>query len=239
MIAAGPVIPTFGKASSCVTDNGFFCWDWVRGNWSGTLEPALVQHIELTLIAVGLGFVIAFAAALAAHRRGWLETPFGLFSAFVYTIPSIALFQLLVPVTGLTRTTVEIALVGYTLLILFRNMLAGLRSVDPDVLEAARGLGLTRAQTLVRVELPLAVPAIVAGVRIAVVTTVSLSTLAAVILPQGLGYPIFRALRDPEIFKTEIVAAGGLAVILAVLADALLVVVQRAVTPWARSRRPA
>lgn len=237
MTAAGPVIPDFGKASPCVVENRLFCPDWVRDNWSGTLQPALVEHLELTLIAVSIGFALAFAAALVAHRQRWFEVPFSLFSAFLYTIPSVALFQLLVPITGLTRTTVEVALVGYTLLILFRNILAGLRSVPDDVLEAARGMGLTRTQTLVRVELPLALPAIVAGLRIAVVTTVSLATIAAVILPEGLGYPILRALRD--YFKTEIIAAGALAVGLALVADALLVLAQRVLTPWARSRRLA
>ena len=167
--AGGPVIPNFGSASECITENHLFCRSWVADNWSGTLQPALVQHIELTAIAVGIGFVLAFAAALAAHRLRFLEPPFSLFSAFLYTIPSLALFQLLVPITGLTRTTVEIALVGYTLLILFRNILAGLRSVPADVLEAASGMGLTRAQTLWRVELPLAVPAMVAGLRIAAI----------------------------------------------------------------------
>lgn len=226
----GPVIPDFGKASDCVTHNRLFCPDWVRDNWSEVLQPALIQHIELTAIAVGIGFVIAFAAALLAYRRPFLEAPFGLFSAFLYTIPSLALFQLLVPFTGLTVTTVEIALVSYTLLILFRNILAGLRSVPEEVLEAARGMGLTRRQTLLRIELPLALPAIVAGLRIAVVTTVSLATVAAFVIPKGLGAPIFVHLR--EYFKTGFIAAGGLAILLALVADALLVVVQRLATPW-------
>ena len=133
----GPVIPDFGEGSDCVVDNRLFCPDWVRDNWSGVLQPALVQHVELTLIAVAVGFVISLAAALLTHRYRPLERPFGTFSAIVYTIPSLALFQLLVPVTGLTVTTVEVALVGYTLLILYRNILEGLRSVPPDVLEAA------------------------------------------------------------------------------------------------------
>ena len=113
----------------------------------------------------------------------------------IYTIPSLALFQLLVPLTGLTVTTVEVALVGYTLLILFRNILAGLRSAPPEVLEAARGMGLTPTQTLLRVELPLALPAIVAGLRIAVVSTIALATVAAFVVSQGLGVPILGALR--------------------------------------------
>lgn len=230
MIAAGPVIPNFGTASRCIIDNRLFCPDWVNEHWGDTLQPALVQHLKLTAIAVGIGFAIAFAAALLAYRRRWLEAPFSLFSAFLYTIPSLALFQLLVPFTGLTVTTVEIALVGYTLLILFRNILAGLRSVPEEVLEAARGMGLTRGQTLLKIELPMALPAIVAGLRIAVVTTISLATVAAFVIPEGLGYPIFRALR--EYFKTEFIAAGGLAILLALAADLVLVLLQRTLTPW-------
>jgi osmoprotectant transport system permease protein len=232
-----PVIPEFGEASDCVTENRFFCTDWVRENWDPVLQPRLVEHIELTLIAVGIGFAISLAAALLAHRLRFAERPIALVSAVIYTIPSLALFQLLVPVTGLTVTTVEIALVGYTILILFRNILAGLRSAPPEVLEAARGMGLTRSQTLWRVELPLALPAIVAGLRIAVVSTIALATVAAFVVSQGLGVPILGALRLD--FRTEIIAAGVLAVGLAILADAILVLVQRLATPWAAARRVA
>ena len=232
-----PVIPDFGEGSDCVTENRWFCADWVQDNWAGVLQPALVEHVKLTAIAVVLGFAISLAAALLTHRYRHVERPFVTFSAIVYTIPSLALFQLLVPVTGLTVTTVEIALVGYTLLILYRNILEGLRGVPADALEAARGMGLTRGQTLWRVELPLAVPAIVAGLRVAVVSTIALATVAALVIPEGLGYPIFLALR--EAFKTEILVAGGLAVGLALVADALLVLAQRRLTPWARVRRTA
>ncbi|HVM16275.1 MAG TPA: ABC transporter permease [Gaiellaceae bacterium] len=232
-----PVIPDFGRGSDCVRENRLFCGEWVRDNWEGVLLPRLVEHVELTLVAVAVGFAIAFAAAVAAHRLPRLETPFAFVAAFLYTIPSLALFQLLVPVTGLTVATVQVALVGYTLLVLFRNVLTGLQSVPPDALEAARGMGLTRRQTLWRVELPLALPALLAGVRIAVVTTVSLATVAAFVLPRGLGQPIFDALR--EYFTTKLIAAGVLAVLLAVAADALLVLAGRAVTPWTRARRPA
>jgi osmoprotectant transport system permease protein len=230
----GPVIPNFGGASKCITNNDLFCTDWVRQNWSSTLQPALLDHLKLTAVAVGIGFVIAFGAAVVARRFRFVEQPFSVFSAFLYTVPSIALFQLLVPITGLTETTVEVALVGYTLLILFRNTLAGFRAVPEDVLEAARGMGLTGQEILWRIEVPLALPAIVAGLRIAVVTTVSLATLAAFVIPEGLGHPIFIALRD--YFKTEIIAAGGLAVLLALAADALLVLTQRLLQPWARAR---
>jgi osmoprotectant transport system permease protein len=232
-----PVIPDFGEASACVSENRFFCTDWVRDNWDPVLQPRLVEHVELTLIAVGIGFVIALAAALLAHRLRYIERPFAFASAVIYTIPSLALFQLLVPLTGLTVTTVEIALVGYTLLILFRNILAGLRSTPPEVLEAARGMGFTPTQTLLRIELPLALPAIVAGLRVAVVSTIALATVAAFVVSQGLGVPILGALRLD--FSTEIIAAGVLAVALAIVADALLVLAQRVVTPWAATRRTA
>jgi osmoprotectant transport system permease protein len=232
-----PVIPDFGEASSCVADNRIFCTDWVRDNWSPVLQPALLEHVKLTVIAVGIGFAIALVAALAAHRFRHVERPVVFVSAVIYTIPSLALFQLLVPFTGLSVTTVEVALVGYTLLILFRNILEGLRSAPPEVLEAARGMGLTATQTLFRVELPLAVPAIVAGLRIAVVSTIALATVAAFVVSEGLGGPILGALRLD--FRTEIIAAGALAVALAIVADVVLVLVQRAVTPWAAARRPA
>jgi osmoprotectant transport system permease protein len=235
LAADEPVIPDFGSGSDCVTENRFFCPDWVRDNWGEVLQPALVQHMKLTAIAVAVGFVIAFAAALAARRLRWFEGPFGLVTALLYTIPSLALFQLLVPFTGITVLTVEIAIVSYTLLILFRNLLAGFRGVPADVLEAARGMGLSGRQILWRVELPLALPAIVAGLRIAVVATISLATVAAFLIPQGLGHPILLALRD--YFKTEFVAAGVLAIALALVADGLLVLLERALTPWARASR--
>jgi osmoprotectant transport system permease protein len=222
-----------------VRENRLFCADWVLDNWSAVLLPRFVEHVQLTLVAVAIGFAISFAAAVAAHGFPLLETPFAVVAALLYTIPSLALFQLLVPITGLTVATVQVALVGYTLLILFRNVLTGLRSAGDDVLEAARGMGLTRVQTLVRVELPLALPAVLAGLRIAVVTTVSLATVAAFVLPQGLGAPIFDALRGARVFTTGLIAAGALAVALALVADALLVVAGRAVTPWTRARRAA
>jgi osmoprotectant transport system permease protein len=233
----GPVIPNFGHGDSCVTGDHAFCWSWVHDHWSDTLGPALWQHVELTLIAVVIGFAIAFPLALLAHRFRRLEQPFGAFSALLYTVPSLALFQLLVPFTGITWTTVEIALVGYTLVILFPNIVTGLRSAPDEVIEAARGMGLTRLQVLTRVELPLALPAIVGGLRIAVVSTVAIATIAATLLPKGLGYPIFLALKEPTPFKTEIYSAGILAVALAISADFLLVALRRVVVPWSRAVR--
>jgi osmoprotectant transport system permease protein len=231
--AAGPVIPNFGGqgANSCVRRNEFFCWDWFSAHWSGTFQPALVDHVKLTAIAISIGFAIAFTAALVAYRYVRFETPFSLLAGILYTIPSAALFQLLVPITGLTTTTVEIALVSYTLLILFRNIVVGLRGVSDEVREAARGMGLTRRQTLLRVELPLALPAILAGVQVATVTVISLATIGAFIVDQGLGGPIFRAITID--FNTEFVAAALLTTLLAFGAYLLIAVAQRLLTPWA------
>ncbi len=234
MTAAGPVIPNFGHASSCVTGDHLFCWDWVRAHWGDTLEPSLVEHVRLTLIAVVIGFVVAFVLAVLAHRFRRIDQPLGIAAALLYTIPSLAIFQILVPFFGLTRTTIEIPLVGYSLVILFPNIVAGLRAAPPEVLEAARGMGLRRSQTLMRVELPLAVPAIIGGLRIAVVSTVSIATIAALIGGKGLGQPIFVALQDPTPFKTEIYSAGVLVVGLALGCDLVLVTARRLLVRWAR-----
>jgi osmoprotectant transport system permease protein len=230
----GPVIPNFGHGSECLRNNGWFCTEWVKDHWGDILQPALVQHIELTLIAVGVGFAASFLLALVGFRFRIFDLPLGAFTDFLYTIPSIALFQLLVPFTGLTVTTIEIALISYTLFVFYRNIVTGLRSVPPDVLESARGMGLTSRQTFWRVELPLALPAILAGVRVAAVSTISIATVAAFLIYYGLGGPIFDALGQPDIFRTELVAAGGLAILLALAADGLVAVLQRILTPWTR-----
>jgi osmoprotectant transport system permease protein len=231
----GPVIPTFGKASNCVVQNGQFCSGWFFSNWKAVFQPRLIEHIELTAIAVGVGMLIAFTAAILAYKQNWFETPFSLFAAFLYTIPSIALFEILVQITGINRFTAEVGLVGYTLLILFRNMLTGLRGIPPSALEAARAMGLTPTQSLFRVEIPLAMPAIMAGIRIATVTTISLATVAAYIGAGGLGDPIFDAIQTG--FKTEFLGAGVIIVVLAIVADGLLVLLQRLLTPWSFRRR--
>ena len=233
------VIPDFGGGrSECIRDNGTFCWEWVKDNWADTLRPALLDHIELTAIALAAGFVIAFALALWAHRTRRIETPITVVTGVLYTIPSLALFQLLVPITGLTRLSAEIALVSYTLLILFRNMLTGLREVPPEVRDAALGMGMSRGEVLRRVELPLALPAIMAGVRVATVTVISLATVAVFVIDEGLGKPIFDAIGTGG-FKTELFAGGGLAIALALVADGILVLAQRLLTPWARRERTA
>lgn len=240
LLAAGPVvIPDFGgggASNACVRDNHFFCWTWFKANWGSTFQPALVQHVQLTVIALVIGFTIAFAAALLAFRFNWFETPFSLFSAFLYTIPSLALFEVLVGWTGLSFTTALIPIVSYTLLIIFRNTLIGLRDVPDEVREAARGMGLTRRQTLLRVELPLALPAILGGLQIAAVTVVSLATIAATVWSgKGLGFPIFDAISTGA-FKTELVGAGVLAILLGVFAYLLIALAQRLLAPWSRFR---
>jgi osmoprotectant transport system permease protein len=234
---SGPVIPTFGGSSgqfACERANRLFCADWVSRNWSTVLWPALRQHVVLTLIAVVIGFVIATTLALIAYRRNWLERPVLVITSILYTIPSLALFELLEPSFGLSRTTAEIALVSYTLLILFRNTLTGLREVPAEVKDAAAGMGMSPMQSLLRVELPLAAPAIIAGLRIATVTVISLATIASLIDDAGLGVPILTAISN-NVFKTELIVAGAMAVGLALLADGLLVIAQRFLTPWVRA----
>jgi osmoprotectant transport system permease protein len=234
LAASGPVIPTFGHADKCIVQNKQFCASWFFDNFSSRFQPRLIEHLELTGIAVGIGAAIAFTAAIIAYKQQWFERPFSWFSAFLYTIPALAFFELMVPITGINRLTAEIALTSYTLLILFRNALTGLRGVSPATKEAARAMGLTSTQQLIQVELPLALPSIMAGLRIATVTTISLTTVAAYIGAGGLGAPIFDAIQTG--FKTEFVAAGVLAILLAIAADIVLVVIQRAITPWSRRR---
>jgi osmoprotectant transport system permease protein len=236
LAAAGPVIPNYGsQSSSCVVHNHLFCTDWLSRNWGPVLWPALREHVILSVVAVAIGFAIAMALALAAHRYRRLERPTILITTILYTIPSLALFELLAAPVGLNVFSAEIALVSYTLLILFRNILVGLRSVPDEVLDAAEGMGMSRRQALLRVELPLALPAIVAGLRIAVVTIIALATIVYLVYDRGLGVPIHTALGEGP-FKTELIAAGGLAILLALLADGVLVLTQRLLTPWARAR---
>jgi osmoprotectant transport system permease protein len=232
--AAGPVIPNFGQGSSCVTGDHLFCWDWVRQHWGDTLEPHLVQHVELTVIAVSIGFVLALALALVSHRVRALDQPIAITAGLIYTIPSLVAFQILIAFSGLSTTTVEIPLVGYSLVILYPNIVAGLRSAPPEVLEAARGMGLTQRQVLTGVELPLALPAIIGGLRVAVVSTVAIATIAALVGDRGLGYPIFLAMGLPTPFKTEIYSAGVLVVALALSLDLVLVTARRALVRWVR-----
>jgi len=231
---SGPVIPNFGRGDDCIRNNGKFCLHWFLDNFDERFLPRVGEHLKMTAIAVVLGFVIAFAAALVAHRHARFKLPFANVASLFYTIPSIAFF---VPITGLTLTTAEIGLIGYTLLILVRNTVTGLDGVPEEVREAARGMGFKPMHQLLRIDLPLAVPAIIAGLRVATVTTISLATIAAFITPLGLGAPIFNAIQSGA--NTEFVGASLLAIALALVADMAIVLLQRAVTPWARARRPS
>ena len=206
-------------------------WDWLASHVPDFLAAG-AQHIELTVIAVTVGFAIAFALSLAALRYPHLEGAITGVMGTLYTIPSLALFSFLVPFTGLGVLTSEIGLVGYTLLILMRNILGGIRGVSDDVREAAIGMGYTSEQLLWRIEVPLALAVIIAGVRIATVTTIGLVTVTALIGQGGFGALILAGMLT--FFSTEIIAGATLSVALAVLADALLVAVQRRLTPWTR-----
>jgi len=224
------------RGGTCVSEDGF-CPGWIVDNLDRYVDP-LAQHVFLTVVSIAIGFAISFALALLAHRRQWLKPPISAFTSVLFTIPSVAAFLLLLPVTGRTSLTAIIALVAYTQVFLFRNAVNGLGNVPEETRDAARGMGLTDREILWRVELPLAVPSIIAGLRIATVTVISLATVAAFIVNEGLGAPIFDAIQQ-NVFKTEIYAAGGLAIALALGADALLVLAQRLATPGARHGRPA
>ncbi len=220
--------------------NPFFRWSYVTGQW-GQIQGDLVQHIELTVIAVVIGTVIAIPLAVAAYRYRVIRTPvFGVASA-LYIIPSLALFAVLggiIPggyVPPNSWITAEVALVGYTLLILIWNTVAGLTAVPADVREAATGLGYSRAGSLLRVELPVALPYIFAGLRVATATVIGLVTVTALIGLGGLGQQITYGFDIA--YNTPIIVGLVLSILLAAAADLLLVGAQRLVVPWSRSRR--
>ena len=219
-----------GGEASCIADNGF-CPSWIVDNYDRYVDP-FVQHVFLTLASVAVGFAIAFALALLAHRHRWLIAPIVQVTGIMYTLPSIAVFFLLLPLTGRGNLTAIVALVAYSLLIIFRNVTTGLDNVPSETKDAGRGMGLTERQLLWRVELPLALPEIMAGLRIATTTTVGLATLAFFAGAGGLGEQIFADIN----FKSNVVVAGGLAVALAALLDGLILLAQWAITPWMRAR---
>ena len=196
------------------------------------------EHAFMTVVAVSIGLVISFALALLIRSNRSFRGPIMIGADIIYSIPSLALFALLIPFTGLSILTAEIALVGYTLLILVRNIVAGFDNVPAEVIEAASGMGFTPWQRLVRIELPIALPVIVAGLRIATVTTVGLVTVTSLIGLGGLGYFITTSGID-RFFTTSIYVGVAASVAMAVVADLLLLIVQRALTPWARARAEA
>ena len=226
MIAGGGGL-VVGQSSEPLVD-----WDWVDRN-SDEVWQAFTEHLQLTFIAVALGFVLALAMALVARRWRWAYGPLAGFCGILYAIPSLALFGLLVPTLGLGTATAEVALVSYTLLILLRNIVAGLDGVDPNVREAADAMGFRSRARLARVELPLASPAILAGLRIATVTTVGLVTVTALVGAGGFGSLIDNGLSRS--FPTPIMVGTVLSVALAVALDLAFVLLERFVTPWTRT----
>lgn len=211
--------------------NSFIWWDWIFRRpdeiWQRTVE-----HVQLTVVALGVGLAISIVLALVAVRYRWTYGPITWLGNVLYTIPSLALFVVLIPFTGFGFTTALIPLVSYTILILVRNIVAGLDGVPRAVVEAADGMGYTRARRLWSVELPLALPTIVAGIRIASVTVIGLVTITALIGAGGYGVFITNGLNRS--FSTPVVLGAGLSIILAVVVDAALVLVERALTPWRR-----
>jgi osmoprotectant transport system permease protein len=206
-------------------------WDWTF-NHLPDIARRVEEHLILTFIAVGVGFVIAFVLSLGIRQLPLLYSPVTWVAGVLYSIPSLALFALLIPFTGLSITTAEIGLVSYTLLILVRNIVSGIRSVPPDVRESAIGMGYSDWQLLWKIELPLATSVIIAGVRVALVTTIGLVTVTAVIGQGGLGALIVQGIQ--QFFATPLVIGAVLSITLAVVLDSLLVALQRHVTPWTR-----
>jgi osmoprotectant transport system permease protein len=211
--------------------NSFIWWDWV-GRHSHEIWVATLEHLRLTLLAVVIGLAISLVLAALSLRFRRLYTPLAGFAGLLYTIPSLALFAVLLPITGFTTLTAEIGLVSYTLAIFLRNTVEGVDGVSFAVTDAADGMGYGRVRRLLTVELPLALPAIIAGLRIATVTTVGLVTVTGLI-GQG-GYGSFISSGLSRTFSTEIVVGGGLSVLMAVALDVLLLAFERAATPWAR-----
>jgi osmoprotectant transport system permease protein len=209
-------------------------WGWIFGHLD-TIAQRLVEHIWLTTIAVSVGFVVSFVLAIWIARDRRLYTPVAAIAGLIYTIPSLALFAALIPITGISTLTVEIALVGYTLLILVRNIVAGLDAVPPEIREAADGVGYTSWQRLWRIEVPLAIPVIVAGLRIAAVSTIGLMTVAAIIGQGGLGVLILEGLNS--FFPTKVYLGAVLSVVLALVADLAFLWIQGRITPWSAAMR--
>jgi osmoprotectant transport system permease protein len=219
------------KETGCVAGNGLFCAGWAVDNFDRYVDP-FFRQLEIAVISVAIGFVIALGLAMLSHRRRFLIPPLLGVTGVLYTVPSIAFFFLLLPITGLGFWTAVIPLSAYTLQIIYRNAVAGLDSVPADAKDAGRGMGMSDGELLFRVELPLATPEIVAGLRIAIVSTVAIATLASLAGAGGLGGPLFEQIS----FKTNIIVVGVLAVVMALALDLLVLLGQRFVTPWQRAK---
>lgn len=226
--------PSLARTESCLARNDWICGEYLRTRQDDILA-ALRQHVTLTLVSVALAVVISFPLALVARRFRRLQPAVLGGATALYTVPSLAMYSMLLPFTGLSATTVVVGLVIYSLTVLVRTMLAGLQAVPPEVVEAARGMGLGPGRLLLQVELPLALPTIMTGVRIATVSCVALATVGAIVGYGGLGNLIYSGLGN--LFKAQVLTASVLCVVLAVTADAGLLGVTRLATPWLRGRR--
>jgi osmoprotectant transport system permease protein len=236
--AAGQVGEDFFKERTSDTlpcqanEAHLFCFDWAKENIDRYQTPAQ-QHLELVVISVVIGFVIAFALALFSHRTRWLQPPLLAATGILYTIPSIAFFFLLLPLTGFGRDTAIIVLSAYTLQIIYRNTMLGLDNVPDSVKDAARGMGLTNRQILWKVELPLATPEIIAGLRIATASTIAITTLVVFISAGGLGTEMYGSNFN---FPTAILIAVAIIAVMVIVFDLLLLTAQRLLTPWRKVR---
>ncbi|MFF8696914.1 ABC transporter permease [Streptomyces sp. NPDC015144] len=218
---------------NCLVANDWICGEYLRSRGQ-ELTDATVQHVWITAVSVAIGLLVAFPLALLARRGRRFAAPVLGLTTVLYTVPSLALFSLLLPLFGLSAALVVTGLVLYSLTVLVRNILAGLEAVPPEAKEAARGMGYGPVRLLWEVELPLAMPALMAGVRIATVSTIALTTVGSIVGRGGLGNLIGDAL--PSFFKAQVLTASVLCVLLAVVADLLLLGVQRLLTPWTRIR---
>jgi osmoprotectant transport system permease protein len=225
-------VAPLSSAANCLVRNEWVCPEYFRTR-SSQLTDALVEHIWITVVSVLLGLLLAFPLALLARRYRKLEGLVVGTTTAIYTIPSLALFALLLPATGLSQTTVIIGLALYSLTILVRNIIEGLKSVPEEVRESALGMGYGRARLLFDVELPLALPTVMAGLRVATVSTVALTTVGSIVGYGGLGNLLIQAV-DSQ-FRAQVLAAGLLCVLLAIAFDLVIVAVQRVLTPWSRS----
>ncbi|MGW1721336.1 ABC transporter permease [Streptomyces sp. NPDC002306] len=218
----------------CLARNEWICGAYLTSR-SEILLDAVLQHLRLTALSVLIGLVVAVPLAVLARRWGWAAAPVLGVTTVLYTIPSLAMFSLLLPLYGLSATLVIAGLVLYSLTLLVRNILAGLRAVPEETRQAARGLGYGPVRLLLTVELPLALPASMAGLRIAAVSAVSLVTVGAIVGHGGLGNLIYAGMNT--YFKAQVLTASVLCVVIAIAADLLLLGVQWLITPWTRTAR--
>ncbi len=219
--------------TGCVVENGTFCFGWAADNYERYVDPTL-EHLVLVGVSVAAGFLIAFALAYISHRRTWLRPTFTATTGILYTIPSVAFFILLLPIIGRGTLTGIVALTAYALQIIYRNMATGLANVPEDAKDAGRGMGMTPNQLFWRVELPLSVPEIVAGLRIATVSTVAIATLAFLGGAGGLGAEIFNQID----FKTNVIITSLICVAMAIIFDVLLLMLQALLAPWRKQGAP-